>query len=237
MSGILGRFKTIMEANVNALLDKAENPVKMAEQLARDLEDDLGRVKAETASVMAEVKRAQRAYDECAETVEKLQKYAEAAVLKGNDVDAKAFLMEKAEKSKTLEGLAGALDVAKANADKMRQLHDQLESQLRQINERKAAIRAKAAMADAKERTAELGRSIGGAAENLSAFDRLEEKIETMFLKIFFFKTGFLCVALAVLELRNPPASASPVLGLKVCATTPGQISLLPNFWLKKNLS
>lgn len=72
MSGILGRFKTIMEANVNALLDKAENPVKMAEQLARDLEDDLGRVKAETASVMAEVKRAQRAYDECAETVEKL---------------------------------------------------------------------------------------------------------------------------------------------------------------------
>ena len=37
MSGILGRFKTIMEANVNALLDKAENPVKMAEQLARDL--------------------------------------------------------------------------------------------------------------------------------------------------------------------------------------------------------
>ena len=137
MSGILGRFKTIMEANVNALLDKAENPVKMAEQLARDLEDDLGRVKAETASVMAEVKRAQRAYDECAETVEKLQKYAEAAVLKGNDVDAKAFLMEKAEKSKTLEDLAGALDVAKANADKMRQLHDQLESEKPQSAQRR----------------------------------------------------------------------------------------------------
>ena len=31
--------------------------------------------------------------------------------------------------------------------------------------------------------------------------------------------TGFLCIALAVLELRNPPASASQVLGLKVCAT------------------
>jgi hypothetical protein len=36
----------------------------------------------------------------------------------------------------------------------------------------------------------------------------------------FFFKTGFLCVALAVLELRNSPASASQVLGLKACATT-----------------
>jgi hypothetical protein len=35
-----------------------------------------------------------------------------------------------------------------------------------------------------------------------------------------FFERGFLCVALAVLELRNPPASASQMLGLKVCATT-----------------
>jgi hypothetical protein len=36
----------------------------------------------------------------------------------------------------------------------------------------------------------------------------------------WFFKTGFLCIALAVLELRNPPASASQVLGLKACTTT-----------------
>lgn len=178
MAGILGRFKTIMEANVNALLDKAEDPVKMAEQLARNLEEDLGKVKAETASVMAEAKRAQRAYDECAETIGKLQKYAEAAVMQGNDADAKAFLTEKAEKTKTLESLAQALEIAKANEEKMRQLHNQLETQLRQIVERKAAIRAKAAMANAKERSAELGRSIGGAAESLSAFDRLEEKME-----------------------------------------------------------
>jgi drug/metabolite transporter (DMT)-like permease len=55
--------------------------------------------------------------------------------------------------------------------------------------------------------------------------------------KMFFFETGFLCIALAVLErthfvdqtglkLRNPPASASRVLGLKVCATTPGAFQI-----------
>jgi hypothetical protein len=39
---------------------------------------------------------------------------------------------------------------------------------------------------------------------------------------VFFLDTGFLCIALAVLELRNPPASASAsqVLGLKACTTT-----------------
>jgi hypothetical protein len=41
----------------------------------------------------------------------------------------------------------------------------------------------------------------------------------------FFFEAGFLCIALAILKLRNPPASASQVLGLKACATTPGKIS------------
>ncbi len=178
MAGILNRFKTIMEANINALLDKAEDPVKMANQLAHNLEDDLTRTKAETASVMAEVKRAQRAYDECAEMVEKLQKYAEAAVLKGNDADAKTFLKEKAEKAATLDSLEKALEAAKDNADKMRQIHDKLEEQLRQINERKAAIRAKAAMAKAKERSAELGKSVGSASDSLSAFDRLEEQLD-----------------------------------------------------------
>ena len=42
-----------------------------------------------------------------------------------------------------------------------------------------------------------------------------------------FLKTGFLCVAPAVLEHRNPPASASQVLGLQACTTTPGFSSIL----------
>jgi hypothetical protein len=41
-----------------------------------------------------------------------------------------------------------------------------------------------------------------------------------IFFFFWFFDTGFLCVAQAVRELRNPPASASQVLGLKACATT-----------------
>lgn len=52
--GVIQRFKDIMSANINAMLDKAENPEKMIDQYMRNLEDDLGKVKAETASVMAE---------------------------------------------------------------------------------------------------------------------------------------------------------------------------------------
>lgn len=175
MAGILSRFKTIMEANINALLDKAEDPVKMADQLARDLEKDLGEVKAETVSVMAEEKHAKRAYDEGVEEVEKLQRYAEKAVLAGNDADAKVFLSEKAAKAANLESLKGAWDLAAANAAKMREMHDKLTEQLKQVEDRKAAIRAKAAMVKSQQKANEIKSDLGGSS--LAAFDALEEKL------------------------------------------------------------
>ena len=175
MAGILSRFKTIMEANINALLDKAEDPVKMADQLARDLEKDLGEVKAETVSGMAEEKRAKRAYDEGVAEVEKLQCYAEKAVLAGNDADAKVFLSEKAAKAANLESLKGAWDLAAANAAKMREMHDKLTEQLKQVEDRKAAIRAKAAMVKSQQKANEIKSDLGGSS--LAAFDALEEKL------------------------------------------------------------
>ena len=55
--GILKRFKDIMSSNINALLDKAEDPEKMIDQYLRDHQEDLRKVKSETATVMAEEQR------------------------------------------------------------------------------------------------------------------------------------------------------------------------------------
>ena len=90
--GILKRFTDIMSANINALLDKAEDPSKMIDQYLRDLQSDLGKVKAETAAIMAEETKAKRELDECTEEIAKMQQYAEKAILAGNDADAKQFL-------------------------------------------------------------------------------------------------------------------------------------------------
>ena len=81
--GIIARFRDIMEANFNALLDRAEDPEKMIDQYLRDLEEDLAKVKAETASVMAEETKAKRALDECIAEITKMQSYAERAVIAG----------------------------------------------------------------------------------------------------------------------------------------------------------
>ena len=60
--GILKRFKDIMSSNINALLDKAEDPEKMIDQYLRDLQEDLRKVKSETArdSLMSVTQRSQR---------------------------------------------------------------------------------------------------------------------------------------------------------------------------------
>ncbi len=50
MAGIMKRFGDIMSANLNALLDKAEDPEKMVDQYLRNLESDLGKVKSRNCS-------------------------------------------------------------------------------------------------------------------------------------------------------------------------------------------
>ena len=64
---ILKRFGDIMRANINALLDKAEDPAKMVDQMLLDLNEDLAAVKKETASVMAAATNAQQHVNEATE--------------------------------------------------------------------------------------------------------------------------------------------------------------------------
>ena len=72
MAGILERFKTIMSSNINALLDKMEDPEKMIDQYLRDMEKDLGSVKAETVAVMAQESAAKRKVAECEDEIKKM---------------------------------------------------------------------------------------------------------------------------------------------------------------------
>lgn len=180
MAGIIKRFSDIMSANLNALLDKAEDPEKMIDQYLRNLESDLGKVKAETASVMAEEAKCKRELDECNADVEKMQRYAEKAVVAGNDNDARQFLEKKQQLVTKQAALQQAYDVARGNALKMKEMHDKLVSDIGKLQSRRDAIRTKVAVAKTQERLNKIGSSVAGASNNLSAFDRMEEKADRM---------------------------------------------------------
>ncbi len=178
--GIISRFKDIMAANINALLDKCENPEKMIDQYMRNLESDLGKVKAETASVMADEQRAKRELDECTAEVDKLQAYAEKAVAAGNDDDARQFLSKKQSLITKQQALQQTYALATDNASKMRQMHDKLVNDINELNSRRDTIKAKMNVAKAQQTVNKIGASVEGAEKNLSAFDRMEAKADRM---------------------------------------------------------
>ncbi len=177
---ILKRFTDIMSANINALLDKCEDPAKMVDQILRNLNDDLGKVKAETASIMAEETRAKRELDECNKEIVKLLDYAKRAIAVGNDDDARLFLSKKATVTEQQATLEQKVQLASANALKMRQMHDKLVSEINELNARRERIKAKVSAANMQQRLNELGGSLNSSKSNLGAFARMEEKANRM---------------------------------------------------------
>ena len=177
MAGILNRFKDIMSSNINALLDKVEDPHKMIDQYLRNLESDLGKVKAETAAVMAEETRSKRELNECTDSINKMQNYAEKALLAGNEADARVFLEKKEELSKKLVSIQQTYDIAKENSTKMRSMHDKLVKDIGELNTRRNELKAKMAIAQTQEKLNKIGSSVNGAMGNMSKFDEMEAKI------------------------------------------------------------
>lgn len=173
--GILNRFKDIMASNINALLDKAEDPEKMIDQTLRNLSSDLGKVKSETASIMAEEQRSKRELDECNEEIIKMQSYAVKALEVGNDNDARKFLEQKASLSSKLSGLQEAYDLSHANASHMNEMHDKLVSDINELESRKDMIKGKLAVAKTQERINKMTSSFANANDSVASFNKYEE--------------------------------------------------------------
>ena len=174
--GILQRVKDIMSSNINALLDKAEDPEKMIDQCIRNLNSDLGKVKSETATVMAEEQRAKRELDACVKDAENMQAYAVKAIEAGNEDDARKFLAKKNELITKQAGLQQAYDLAHQNAVNMKAMHDKLVGDLKQLESRRDMIKGKLAAAKTQERINKMTSGIDGAHNSMAAFDRFEQK-------------------------------------------------------------
>lgn len=178
--GIIARFKDIMAANINALLDKAEDPEKMIDQTMRNLTKDLAEVKQETAAVMADEQRCKRELDECNKEIAKMQSYAEKALLAGNEADAMKFLEQKGTLAVKQASLQQTYDVAAANAMKMRQMHDKLVNDINELNSRRDAIKAKMKVAKTQQRINKMTSGMADTTNSISAFERMEAKANSM---------------------------------------------------------
>lgn len=176
--GMLDRFTSIVKANINELLDKAEDPAKMVDQYLVELGDSLAQVKEETAGVIAEENRTARQVSDNQAEIDRMEDLAKKALQAGNEGDARTFLAKKQDLVTKGAELEKAAETAKANADKMRQMHDKLVGDIENLKSRRETIKAKAAVAKTQEQVNSFTSGADKAAGAIDAFNRMEEKVD-----------------------------------------------------------
>jgi phage shock protein A len=150
--GIFSRFSDIVNSNINAILDKAEDPEKMVRLMIQEMEDTLVEVRSAAARAIADKKEITRRLGALDRDVAEWQRKAELAVGKGRDDLAKAALAEKARVA--------------ALGDSLRAQFKQLEEGLAKLNDDIGRLEAK--LADAKTRQKAL------LMRHMTASNRLE---------------------------------------------------------------
>ncbi len=178
--GILDRFSDIIKANVNAMLDRFEDPSKMIDQYLIKMSEDLAEVKRSTAGVMAEETRTKRLVDANQAEVAKYEAFARKALEAGNEGDARVFIAKKQELENAGAGLMTAYAAARENAVKMRQMHDKLVADIEALKARREMIRTKVAVARTQETVTKAGAATAKVQGTMGAFTRMEEKATRM---------------------------------------------------------
>lgn len=134
--GIFSRFSDIVNSNLNAILEKAEDPEKIVRLMIQEMEDTLVEVRSAAARSIADKKELNRKLATIEKEATEWEGKAELAVRKGRDDLAKAALAEKAAVDQT--------------ADALKAQYTQVDDGLSQLNDDIARLEEK--LADAKAR-------------------------------------------------------------------------------------
>ena len=177
--GIFTRFRDIVSANINAMLDRAEDPEKLIRLMIREMEDTLIEIKASCAGVMAAGKKAGRQLDEVRNRITYWEEKAPLAVRKGRDDLAREALKEKRRLVERAEILEQELKEHNALIEAYQDDIRQLEAKLRGAKEKQRVLVQRHIHANRKRRAQEEIRRMD-STEAVFKFDGLESRIERM---------------------------------------------------------
>jgi phage shock protein A len=177
--GIFTRFRDIISSNINAMLDRAEDPEKLIKLMIREMEDTLVELKAACAGVIADRKRTGRRLAEVQDRERHWDGRAHLAVRKERDDLAREALLEKRRFTRLAEGMQGEL----VEQDGLiHQYHDdiqQLENKLHSAREKQRMLVHRHARAQNARRAREEIRRAGNH-ETIAKFEELERRIDRM---------------------------------------------------------
>ncbi|HEU4616987.1 MAG TPA: phage shock protein PspA [Gammaproteobacteria bacterium] len=141
--GIFSRFSDIVNSNINAILDKAEDPEKIVRLMIQEMEETLVEVRSAAARSIADKKELTRKLEALEQDAKDWQSKAELAIDKGRDDLAKAALAEKARVLAAVDAAKLQYDAISGGLEKLNEDIGRLEEKLADAKSRRNAIIAR----------------------------------------------------------------------------------------------
>lgn len=175
---LLERVGTLLRANINDLIDKAEDPEKLLKQLVLDMENQLMQVKTQVAIAIADEHLLQKKRTEHESAVAEWQRKAEMAVRKSDDALARAALERSLSAKQMAAGFAQQLEDQKTEVETLKSALRHLEQKLQETRSRCDLLIAEHRRARVVGRAQQAHDAIG-RSDRSTNLDRMKHRIAT----------------------------------------------------------
>lgn len=175
--GMFSRFADIINANINSLLDKAEDPEKMIKLIIQEMEETLVEVRATAAKHIAEKKSLLRQVRDTEKSVANWHEKAELAITKGRDDLAKSALVEKNKSQQSLEQLQLDLEQLEEFLTSVQEDSQRLQEKLFEAKRKQDAFKLRQESASVRLKARETA-NVYNIDEAIGKFERYQQKIE-----------------------------------------------------------
>ncbi|GEM_PF-15788 len=176
--GILDRMTRLIRANVNDMVDHAEDPAKMLDQLIREMNDQIHMARGQVAAMIAQEKELQMDYDQSSRQASEWERKAELAVTQGKDDLAREALRRKRDNDEHAQ-------VYSSNLQSQQEMVTKLKMQLQQLEAKYESARANRDVLIARQRRAEAVQKVSSTMSGLKSLepgeelDRMERRIRS----------------------------------------------------------
>ncbi|NJK79351.1 MAG: phage shock protein A [Chloroflexaceae bacterium] len=174
---ILGRIRDLLSANVNAMLDRAEDPEKMAEEYLRQLREQLYEAKTSVAAAMADERKLEQKARQQAAEVQGWNEKAAAALRNSDEELARTALGRKVNAQKLAEQYDQQYKLQAEQVMLLQEGLGRLEGRIAETQAKKELIIAKKNRARTQEAMQTTVRGLS-STNVLDKLDRLEERVD-----------------------------------------------------------
>jgi phage shock protein A len=172
---LLERVSTLLRANLNDLIEKAEDPERLLKQIVLDMENQLIQVKTQVAIAIADQHLLDKKRAEHVEQAADWRRKAELAVQKGHDDMARAALERALSHDQLVTGFTEQAEDQKSEADHLRQALHKLDQKLNETRARCEMLVAEHRRARVVGRATEVRQAVGNDQEH--AMGRLKSRV------------------------------------------------------------